>query len=102
MNSKDTSTFQAESALLSSVARPDTVGNGNASAGASLATSSFANATNATTASGFMQAFTGGGLDLSPEIVGITHSTTSSGVNYDVTTKQMAPGETTETYNVPN
>ena len=104
VNSKDTSTFQAESALLSSVARPDTVGNGNASAGASLATSSFANATNATTASGFMQAFTGGGLDLSAEIVGITHTTSanSSGTDYTVTTRQMAPGETETVYNVPD
>ena len=93
INSLATSTFTAESTLLTSASRPDTVGNGNASAGASLATSSFASAANATTASGFMQAFTGGGLE-ADVIVGITGSTTGSGGEYNVTT---APGATTTT-----
>ena len=62
INSQDSSTFQAEASLLATTsdARGDTVGNGNASATSTLGTTSFASQSNATTASAFMQAFSGG------------------------------------------
>ena len=62
VNSQDSSTFQAEASLIAGTTgtRTDTVGNGNANATATLGTTSFASQSNATTASAFMQAFTGG------------------------------------------
>ena len=60
VNSQDTSTFTAESVLIDGASRTDTIGNGNASATASLTSSSYANQSNGTTASGFIQAFSGG------------------------------------------
>ena len=98
INSRETSNFIAESDLTDGVTRPDSLGNGNASAGSSVATSSFATQSNAVTASGFMQAFTGGGLKQNV-IVGIedvTGTATGDPLTYDVTT---APGAvTTSTY----
>ena len=61
INSRDTSTFQAESVLIDEASRADSIGNGNASAGASLTSTSYANQTNGTTAGAFIQAFSGGG-----------------------------------------
>ena len=57
-NAASTSKFTAES-KLTETAR-DGNGNGNASSGANLATSSYANQNNSTTANAFMQAFSGG------------------------------------------
>ena len=60
INSQGTSTFQAESTLIDGANRADSIGNGNASASASLTSSSYANQSNGTTASAFIQAFSGG------------------------------------------
>ena len=60
INSRDTSNFVAESNVIDRGTRVDNIGNGNASAGASLTSSSYANQSNGTTASGFIQAFEGG------------------------------------------
>ena len=88
INSRETSNFIAESDLTDGVTRPDSLGNGNASAGSSVATSSFATQSNAVTASGFMQAFTGGGLKQDSVIVGIEDVTQSGDTvnTYDVST----------------
>ena len=59
VNAASTSKFTATSQLIDGATR-DGNGNGNASAGANLATSSYANQNNATTANAFMQAFSGG------------------------------------------
>jgi len=95
INSRDTSNFIAESVLTSGAARPDSLGNGNASAGANLATTSFANQANNTTASGFMQAFTGGGLK--EVIVGVeTLGTSGSGTTVYAVTTAASAATTTE------
>ena len=60
VNSRDSSTFTAESVLIDGASRSDTLGNGNAAAGASLTSTSYASQSNGTTASGFIQAFNGG------------------------------------------
>ena len=60
INSLDSSTFTAESVLIDGASRSDTLGNGNAAAGASLTSTSYASQSNGTTASGFIQAFNGG------------------------------------------
>ena len=72
VNSQSSSTFQAEADLLATDmdGRADTVGNGQASATASLGTTSFASQSNNTTASAFMQAFTGGGAAPAPAPAG--------------------------------
>ena len=85
INSANTSTFQASSDLIAGADRADSIGNGNASAGANLGTSSFASQANNTTASAFMQAFTGGGME-STTITGITDATAGGVTKYDVTT----------------
>ena len=59
VNASENSSFKAMSKLLDGAER-DGNGNGNASSGASLATSSYANQSNSSTASAFMQAFSGG------------------------------------------
>ena len=59
VNAADSSKFIAKSELIDGAAR-DGNGNGNASSGANLATSSYANQNNSTTANAFMQAFSGG------------------------------------------
>ena len=59
VNAADSSKFIAKSELIDGAAR-DGNGNGNASSGANLATSSYANQSNSSTASAFMQAFSGG------------------------------------------
>ena len=59
VNASEASSFMAHSNLITGADR-DGNGNGNASSGASLATSSYANQSNASTASAFMQAFSGG------------------------------------------
>ena len=91
INSRATTNFIAESDLIAGATRPDSLGNGNASAGANVATSSFATQSNAVTASGFMQAFTGGGID--SVIVGIT-GTPPSGTAAGSFTVTTAPGAT--------
>ena len=96
INSQDSSTFQASSDLLAGVDRTDSVGNGNASAAASLGTTSFAAATNATTASAFMQAFSGGGLGKTE----ITNITGDESIGYDVTTETVTIQENTSSYSV--
>ena len=60
INSQGTSTFQADSTLIDGANRAESIGNGNASASASLTSSSYANQSNGTTASAFIQAFSGG------------------------------------------
>ena len=98
VNSASTSTFSAESQLLSGANRADSIGNGQASAGASLSTSSYANQSNATTASAFMQAFTGGGLaptEGTPTITDITGDTTNG---FNITTDQVKTVTTTASY----
>ena len=67
VNASDASTFKASSTLLDGAAR-DGNGNGQASSGANLATSSYANQSNSSTASAFMQAFSGG----LPDQAGVT------------------------------
>ena len=96
VNSKDSSTFQASSDLLAGVDRDDSVGNGSASAAVSLGTSSSASANNATTASAFMQAFSGGGMGAS-QITNITGDETSG---YDVTSETVTTVETNASYSV--
>ena len=59
VNAAATSKFTSTAQLIEGATR-DGNGNGNASAGANLATSSYANQNNATTANAFMQAFSGG------------------------------------------
>ena len=59
VNASDSSSFKASSKLITGAER-DGNGNGNASSGANLATSSYANQSNSSTASAFMQAFSGG------------------------------------------
>lgn len=59
VNASDQSTFKASTTLLDNATR-DGNGNGQASSGANLATSSYANQSNSSTASAFMQAFSGG------------------------------------------
>ena len=67
VNASESSSFTASAELLTGAAR-DGNGNGNASSGANLATSSYANQSNSSTASAFMQAFSGG----LPDSVGTT------------------------------
>ena len=90
MNSKDTSTFSASSSLLATSVdgRADNIGNGNASGAASLSTSSYASQANSTTASAFMQAFTGGGGHGVEAITNIKAGSTTG--TFDVTTTQTA------------
>ena len=59
VNAAATSKFTSTAQLIDGATR-DGNGNGNASAGANLATSSYANQNNSTTANAFMQAFSGG------------------------------------------
>ena len=88
INSAATSTFEASSDLLAGAERADSIGNGNASAGANLGTSSFASQANNTTASAFMQAFTGGGMGQTviTGIEDVTGSGANDPVKYNVTT----------------
>ena len=88
INSAATSTFEASSDLLAGAERADSIGNGNASASANLGTSSFASQANNTTASAFMQAFTGGGMGESviTGIEDVTGSGANDPVKYNVTT----------------
>ena len=85
VNAASTSNFAASSELVGGAVR-DGNGNGNASAGANLATSSYANQSNSTTASAFMQAFAGGG---------VTGTTTVDSAAYDATTGNIQLTETT-------
>ena len=88
INSAATSTFEASSDLLAGAERADSIGNGNASAGANLGTSSFASQANNTTASAFMQAFTGGGMGQSviTGIQDVTGDGANDPIKYNVTT----------------
>lgn len=85
VNASQTSTFVASSELVGGAIR-DGNGNGNASAGANLATSSYANQSNSTTASAFMQAFSGGGLPGSVTVDSAEYNTQTGKVRLTETT----------------
>ena len=91
MNADTGSTFDASSSMISGANR-DANGTGNASAGANLATSSYANQSNATTASAFIQAFSGGG--------GVSGDLNITGVSGDSTTGYTIDGTRTVTNDV--
>ena len=116
VNASENSSFKANATLIPTAAR-DGNGNGNASSGANLATSSYANQSNSSTASAFMQAFSGGlpdpqgvttiekvnpiyetaGDDSTPVVgydivTSVVTTTTSDPVSYDV---DLATGELT-------
>ena len=78
VNAAASSNFTATSQLIEGAAR-DGNGNGNASAGANLATSSYANQSNSTTANAFMQAFSGGLPEPEGELVITGISGTANG-----------------------
>ena len=115
VNASENSSFKASATLFQPLL--DENGNGNASSGANLATSSYANQSNSSTASAFMQAFSGGlpdpqGVttidkvnpiyetagDATTPVVGydivtsVVTTTTSDPVSYDV---DLATGELT-------
>ena len=107
VNASSESTFKASSTLLDGAAR-DGNGNGNASSGANLATSSYANQSNSSTASAFMQAFSGG----LPEPTGVATVTNVTAVTdidpdtagdqggYTITTDTVRTVTTTTDYTV--
>ena len=98
VNAASTSKFTAESKLIETAPR-DGNGNGNASAGANLATSSYANQNNSTTANAFMQAFSGG----LPEATGvetIKSITGTSADGYSVVTDRVSTVRNTTAYTV--
>ena len=108
VNASSESTFKASSTLLDGAAR-DGNGNGNASSGANLATSSYANQSNSSTASAFMQAFSGG----LPDQAGATTiqkvnpiyetagDPTTDIVGYEIETSVVqAPAVTTTSYDI--
>ena len=89
--SSNTSTFEASSDLLVGADRLDSIGNGSASASANLGTSSFASQANNTTASAFMQAFTGGGMGqtIITGIEDVTGDGANDPIKYNVTTERV-------------
>ena len=92
VNADQGSTFDASSSMIEGVGR-DANGTGNASAGANLATSSYANQSNATTASAFIQAFSGGAA-------GATGDLNITGVSGDSTSGYTIDGTRTVTNDV--
>jgi len=98
VNAADSSKFIAKSELIDGATR-DGNGNGNASSGANLATSSYANQNNATTANAFMQAFSGG----LPEAHGVesVKSITGDAANgFQITTDRTSVVRTVSDYTV--
>ena len=98
VNAADSSKFIAKSELIDGATR-DGNGNGNASSGANLATSSYANQNNATTANAFMQAFSGG----LPEAYGVesVKSITGDATNgFQITTDRTSVVRTVSDYTV--
>lgn len=91
VNASNTSSFVASSDLITGADR-DGNGNGNASAGANLATSSYANQSNNTSANAFMQAFSGGGLEGATEVTGVSGNSSDG---YAVTTSTTTVVDTT-------
>ena len=96
VNSASTSTFQASSDLLDGASRSDSIGNGNATATASLGTTTFASQASSNLASAFMQAFTGGGMGQS-EITGIIDNLDGT---YDIDTDVVTTVQQTTEYTV--
>jgi hypothetical protein len=101
VNASENSSFKASAKLLDGAAR-DGNGNGNASSGANLATSSYANQSNSSTASAFMQAFSGGLPDQTgaTTIQEVTPTYTDGEITgYDITTSVVqAPAVSTTSY----
>jgi hypothetical protein len=106
VNASENSSFKASAKLLDGAER-DGNGNGNASSGANLATSSYANQSNSSTASAFMQAFSGGLPDEAGQttiqkvnpIYATPGDTTSAITGYDIETSVVRdPLVTTGTY----
>ena len=100
VNAAASSNFTAKSNLIDGAER-DGNGNGNASAGSSLATSSYANQSNSTTANAFMQAFSGGlpAPTGAETIKSITGSGTAA-APYSVVTDRTSTMRKTTTYQV--
>ena len=96
INAQSTSTFQASSDLLDGATRSDSIGNGNATATASLGTTTFASQANSTLASAFMQAFTGGGMGQTE----ITSIVDNGDDTFDITTDQVTTVTQTNEYTV--
>ena len=101
VNAASTSNFTATSSLIPDATR-DGNGNGNASAGSSLATSSYANQSNSTTANAFMQAFSGGLPEPTgtESLVSITNTGTAAAPAYTVITDRTSTVRKTQAYNV--
>ena len=95
VNAASTSNFAASSELVGGAVR-DGNGNGNASAGANLATSSYANQSNSTTANAFMQAFSGGGIGASVTVDSARFDAASGKVELTETTTYDATTATRE------
>ena len=74
-------------------------GNGNASSGANLATSSYANQNNATTANAFMQAFSGG-LPENQGVQSIKQISGDADTGYSVVTDRVSTVRNTTDYTV--
>ncbi len=85
----ETSKFDVQIAVADQTTAINPVGNANGSAGLNLTTSSFANQSNASTASGFMQAF--GGSTVNPSLTTIPSipycGAVSTGICWDRTTE---------------
>ena len=99
VNAAASSNFTAKSNLIDGAER-DGNGNGNASAGSSLATSSYANQSNSTTANAFMQAFSGGlpAPTGQESIVSITSTGNTGSPAYDVVTDRTTTIRKTQAY----
>ena len=98
VNAAATSKFTSTAQLIEGATR-DGNGNGNASAGANLATSSYANQNNATTANAFMQAFSGG-LPEAKGVETIVNITDNSNGTFDVVTNKVTTAQITTGYDV--
>lgn len=99
VNAASTSNFTATSSLIPDATR-DGNGNGNASAGSSLATSSYANQSNSTTANAFMQAFSGGLPEPTgtESLVSITSTGNAQNPAYSVVTDRTTTIRKTQAY----
>ena len=98
VNAASTSKFTATSQLIDGATR-DGNGNGNASAGANLATSSYANQNNATTANAFMQAFSGG-LPENKGVQTVKQITGAADTGYSIVTDRVSTVRNTTAYTV--
>ena len=100
VNAAATSKFTSTAQLIEGATR-DGNGNGNASAGANLATSSYANQNNATTANAFMQAFSGG-LPEAKGVETIVNISDNSNGTFNVVTDKVTTARVTTQYDVAN